>query len=154
MKVGIIGNGYNPYNDYATVMNRSASMRNEFLGRTSSESMTKDEIKPAVIKDDEPSFAPKIDVKSLIEEEIQGAGASAEKKPQIEDISSIADSLKNIQDFETIGRDSSIEKLDAQQAVSGMRRDSVLSQYQFSVGTQDVTGSDPYGTFFEKNSLY
>lgn len=153
MKVGVITNGYNPYNDYATVMNRSASMRNEFLGRSDAEEKAA-EIESAVVKQDEPAFAPKIDIKSLLDEEMQGVDAVAEKKSANEDISSIADSLKNIQDFETIGRDSNIEKLDTQQAVSGMRRDSVLLQYQFFVGTQDASGSDPYGTFFQKNSLY
>lgn len=44
-------------------------------------------------------------------------------------------SLKTGDFFEMTGRDSDIEQLDIQKAISDMKKDSILEQYQFFVGT-------------------
>lgn len=59
-----------------------------------------------------------------------------EKQPaaqmKLEDVSL---SLKGNEPFEMTGRDSAIEQLDIQKAISDMKKDSILEQYQFFVGS-------------------
>lgn len=51
---------------------------------------------------------------------------------KLEDVSL---SLGGNEPFEMIGRDSKLEKLDIEAAVSDMKKDSILEQYQFFVGS-------------------
>lgn len=46
--------------------------------------------------------------------------------------------LKGNGSFEYIGRDSDMQQLDINKAISDMKKDSILEQYQFFVGTQNV----------------
>ena len=46
--------------------------------------------------------------------------------------------LKGNGSFEFIGRDSDMQQLDINKAISDMKKDSILEQYQFFVGTQNV----------------
>lgn len=52
--------------------------------------------------------------------------------------------------YELKGADSDIARLDVEQALSDMRRDQVLEQYQFFVGTQEAD----YGTGRENENFY
>lgn len=44
-------------------------------------------------------------------------------------------------DFGTIGRDADIHSLDVENALSDMKKDSVLQQYQYFVGNQNTSGA-------------
>lgn len=43
-------------------------------------------------------------------------------------------SLKGVESFEMVGKNSDIAQLDIQQAISDMKKDSILERYQFFVG--------------------
>lgn len=61
----------------------------------------------------------------------------AEKNANLEDISL---NFNTGETYDYIGRDSALENLDVQKAVSDMQKDQVLQQYQYFVGTQDLGG--------------
>ncbi len=50
------------------------------------------------------------------------------------DLERTQESLYTIPDFEVIGRDSKLEDLDVDKAISDMKRDSILQDYQYFVG--------------------
>lgn len=57
---------------------------------------------------------------------------TAKPNANLEDISL---TFRKEDDFGTIGLDSDIRKLDMEQAISGMQKDSILRDYQFFVGS-------------------
>ena len=73
--------------------------------------------------------------------DISSAGntQAAEKKPSanaaLEDISI---TFHKQDDFGYIGRDSDIHSLDVEKAISDMRKDQILQQYQYFVGSKTV----------------
>jgi len=73
--------------------------------------------------------------------DISSAGntQAAEKKPSanaaLEDISI---TFHKQDDFGYIGRDSDIRSLDVEKAISDMRKDQILQQYQYFVGSRTV----------------
>ena len=73
--------------------------------------------------------------------DISSAGntQAAEKKPSanaaLEDISI---TFRKQDDFGYIGRDSDIRSLDVEKAISDMRKDQILQQYQYFVGSKTV----------------
>lgn len=65
---------------------------------------------------------------------------------QLEDISV---TFNKQEDFGYLGQDSDIENLDVQKAISDMRKDEVLKQYQYFVGNTNIFGSED-GLVFAK----
>lgn len=64
----------------------------------------------------------------------EAAKAPREQKPvELQDIST---KFNKDNTYDYIGKDSAVENLDVQKAVSDMQKDSILSQYQFFVGTE------------------
>ncbi len=54
-------------------------------------------------------------------------------------------------DFNTIGRDSDIRSLDVEKAISDMKKDSVLQQYQYFVGSsRNLVDESADGTVIQK----
>lgn len=60
------------------------------------------------------------------------------------DLENISLKFNTGEDYGYIGKDSDIEKLDIQKAISDMKKDSVLQQYQYFVGSAQnlVAGSE------------
>lgn len=70
---------------------------------------------------------------------------SVEEKPQLRPNANVHDlslSFNIGEDYSYIGRDSDIEALDMQKAISDMKKDQVLQQYQYFVGSADNLFSD------------
>lgn len=75
-------------------------------------------------------------VTPVISEETPAAVRPQSRELKLEDVSL---SLKGNDAFEMTGRDSDIKQLDIQKAISDMKKDSILEQYQFFVGSsQDI----------------
>lgn len=68
------------------------------------------------------------------------------------DISELMSGLKNITDFESIGRDSRLENLDKPFEASDAKRDSILKQYEYFVGDFDKQMPDD-NSFFKRTGL-
>lgn len=85
------------------------------------------------------------------EQEEQASAESVRTKPD----SGAIDYAKRYQPdvtYELKGADSNIAKLDVERALSDMRKDQILEQYQFFVGesgfTEGTTGNRQYENFF------
>ena len=63
------------------------------------------------------------------------SGSGAEIQRTVEDISI---TFHKQDDFGYIGRDSDIHSLDVEKAISDMRKDQILQQYQYFVGSKTV----------------
>ncbi len=75
-----------------------------------------------------------------LEREVEPAVKQPAAQVKLEDVSL---SLKGNEPFEMTGRDSAIEQLDIQKAISDMKKDSILEQYQFFVGSsQNILQND------------
>ena len=94
-------------------------------------------------------------------EQLAPTSAAAASEPSEDQPSKPVD-LENISlsfnknDFGYIGRESSLIRLDVQKAISDMKKDSVLEEYQYFVGSANVmqgiqTGTD--GTVIPKTAL-
>lgn len=77
----------------------------------------------------EPYVSPNVDL-SIKEEQ------SSIQKPI--DINELSLTFNARDDFGYIGKDSDIEDLDMQKAISDMKKDQVLQQYQYFVGSSDT----------------
>jgi len=112
---------------------------------------------------------PKVDVEAIgKQEEVKKIEDSASMavnapsldKPEVTDNRSRMADLDNISlnfnagdDFSYIGSDFEIEKLDIQKAISDMKKDKILEDYQFFVGDKEEmvnTFKDDDGTVFLK----
>lgn len=91
---------------------------------------------------------PRVDEKQLMEEQkaqtlkedaMPLASQNSHKTPvqpvQLQDISLI---FNKGETYDYIGKDSDLDNLDVKKAVSDMKKDQLLEQYQFFVGTQPV----------------
>lgn len=120
--------GFDPYKDYTSILKKSANIKTE--EKVQSEIPAKDSVITSAGTNS--ALASKSAVESL------------QKELPVVDINEVSESLKGIQDFSFVGRDSDVNKLDATKAVSDMQKDDVLQQYQYFVGsaqTDDVEGA-------------
>ena len=81
--------------------------------------------------------------KTVIVEETGNPGAAKEKTPVQEKKSNatledISITFHKQDDFGYIGRNSDIHSLDVEKAISDMRKDQILQQYQYFVGSKTV----------------
>lgn len=124
--------GFDPYKDYTSVLKRSAHIK------------TEETENPKV---EEP-------VTSISEEKSAEASKSAvmalQEQLPVADISDVSESLKGIQDFSFIGRESDIRLLDTNKAVSDMKKDDVLSEYQYFVGSAEKLYNNDDGLVLQK----
>lgn len=81
------------------------------------------------------------------EEPVAGSAVISQERPQVSAPSRKDAPLEDVsltfnkQDsFDRIGKDSDIRSLDMQKAISDMRKDQVLQQYQFFVGSSRALG--------------
>lgn len=65
-------------------------------------------------------------------------------------LENISLSLKSNSDFEMKGRDSSLNALDMEKAVSDMQKDQALLQYQYFVGNSNIINDDEDGAVLQK----
>ena len=63
-----------------------------------------------------------------------------------ENVHNLVFDFKRDNDYNLIGASSKLEDLDVEKALSDMKRDSVLSQYQFFVKSPKGLGTDEDGT--------
>lgn len=61
----------------------------------------------------------------------------ADNRTRTADLDNISLTFNNNDDFSYLGNDFEIEKLDINQAISDMRKDKILEDYQYFVGSQD-----------------
>lgn len=161
MKIGATyGIGFDPYKDYTAALRRSvdiksnmpASIGEQFKPGDNTASTRKAQGAEETASDSGYKV-PALDMKSVISEEVASLEAEAPARND-ERVEKIAESLKGLQDFELIGRDSSIDKLDTMQALSGMKKDSILQEYQYFVGNldtqNDAAAAGEDGIFFAK----
>ena len=71
---------------------------------------------------------------------LQNPAEPAEKASKIADLDNISLSFNKEDDYGYIGRDSSLVQLDIEKALSDMKKDSVLEEYQFFVGSAGALG--------------
>lgn len=99
---------------------------------------------------DNPSIKPSaaIPVNAAVESSNTPEGASVRKDAQLEDIS-LTFNLQ--EEFGYLGQDSDIRSLDMEQAISDMKKDQVLQQYQYFVGrSQNLLTESADGAVFVK----
>lgn len=118
--------GFDPYSAYTSVLKRSAHIASD---------------------DSKVETAQKTESKGLInssnpveDDATKSAVASLRAEIPPVDVKDLSESLKGIQDFSFIGRNSEIKQLDANKAVSDMQKDEILSQYQYFVGDSKNEG--------------
>lgn len=112
--------GFDPYKDYTSILKKSAHIKTE-------ESVVE---KPA-----EDSRVQELEVKRA-EASKSAVEAFKAEVPKV-DIADVSESLKGIQDFSFIGREADIKLLDANKAVSDLKKDDILSEYQYFVGNAE-----------------
>ncbi len=66
------------------------------------------------------------------------------------DLQDISLSFNRDEDISLVGRDSSLAGLDVEKAISDMRKDSMLEQYQYFVGSGSSIVNDEDGLVFQK----
>lgn len=98
---------------------------------------TKQPAKTVIVE--EPQQESRVASSNQIENSPAESAQAAEKKPSanaaLEDISI---TFHKQDDFGYIGRDSDIHSLDVEKAISDMRKDQILQQYQYFVGNKTV----------------
>lgn len=73
----------------------------------------------------------------VAEEDTAVSESQAEKPGRIADLDHISLTFNTEESYDYIGRDSSIDNLDIQKAISDMKKDQVLEHYQYFVGSSD-----------------
>lgn len=77
----------------------------------------------------------------------------AVEKPERKDVplEDISITFNRQEDFGYIGKDSDVRSLDMEKAISDMKKDSVLQQYQYFVGSsRNLCGESPDGKVIQK----
>ena len=115
MRIGAMNTGgFEAYRDYTAILRKSAHMESKV---------------PTI--ENEQDHANVIDIGSNDDTpELQ----PTPKQFEPVDLERTQESLYTIPDFEVIGRDSKLEDLDVDKAISDMKRDSILQDYQYFVG--------------------
>lgn len=74
-----------------------------------------------------------------------------EKRSSATDLQDISLNFNQNEEFNLVGQNSSLAGLDVEKAISDMKKDSVLEQYQYFVGSSDSTVvNDEDGLVFQK----
>ncbi len=69
----------------------------------------------------------------IAEQPLQTSESVSPKAPKIGDLGEAAMSFSAERDFTVIGRDSDLYKLDMEKAISDMKKDGILQEYQYFV---------------------
>lgn len=72
------------------------------------------------------------------------------ERSKISDLQDISLKFNRDEDVSLIGRDSSLAGLDVEKAISDMKKDSMLEQYQYFVGSGSSIVNDEDGLVFQK----
>lgn len=149
MKIGAVyGAGFDPYKDYTAALKNSVNI-SATMPKNLDPSLANVSSGHKAEKSDDATDEKvyKISGSSLRETLSLEAKALEDESPKSDErVQKIAESLKGIQDFELIGRDASLDSLDTKQAISDMKKDSILQQYQYFVG--DYVGTSVYDENF------
>ena len=74
-----------------------------------------------------------------------------DNRSRIANLENISLTFNKADDFDFIGKDSSIETLDMEKAISDMQKDQVLQQYQYFVGSsQNIISNSMDGLVIQK----
>lgn len=74
-----------------------------------------------------------------------------DNRSRIANLENVSLTFNKADDFDFIGKDSSIETLDMQKAISDMQKDQVIQQYQYFVGSsQNVITNSSDGLVIQK----
>lgn len=85
---------------------------------------------------------------TAIEAQEASSGVRERRNANLEDISIV---FNRQDEFGYIGKDSDIRSLDVEKAISDMKKDSVLQQYQYFVGSfRELSSESPDGTVIQK----
>lgn len=150
MRIGAqYGIGFDPYKDYTAILKKSINMKEDSSAVTDSNVSEKTSFGVSALsgdyENDDNAKSVADSIRNLSVDEILGE----DKKPN-QDINDAAIKLKGIKDFDSIGKDADIQKLDEGNSALGNRKDNMLLQYQFFVGTE---GDDGFGSVMRKNPL-
>lgn len=139
MKISSIS-GYNPYADYEMIMQRSAYMKDQVLGKENNISQVEADANADEVSK-ERLDAISENISKINEEELSSpALAPGQSKDSIDDI---AKSIRNgIKEFEAIGRDARLEDLDKEPNLKALSQDSILQKYQYFVGNAGDYGTE------------
>lgn len=77
---------------------------------------------------------------------------SENRKPRVADLENISLTFNKEEDFSFIGKDASVKSLDMEKAISDMKKDGILEEYQYFVGNSRNLYSDEDGIVIPKNS--
>ena len=103
---------------------------------------------PQDISADRPAADSRLDVQSGKENDLSGSAEVSARNASLEDISL---TFNRQEEFGYLGKDSDIHSLDVEQAISSMRKDQVLQQYQYFVGrSQNLIHEDADGLVLAK----
>ena len=80
-----------------------------------------------------------------------GAKENIQERSRIANLEDVSLTFNKSEDFGYIGRDASLSNLDMEKAISDMRKDQVLEQYQYFVGSaKEMLGSFADGVVIRK----
>ena len=74
---------------------------------------------------------------SLDSSKLQSPEADKKRAQRVANLQDISLSFKKNDDYGYIGQDSGIESLDMQKAISDMKKDSILQEYQYFLGSPE-----------------
>lgn len=77
---------------------------------------------------------------------------SENRRPKVADLENISLTFNKEDDFSYIGKDASVKSLDMQKAISDMKKDGILEEYQYFVGNSRNLYADPDGIVIPKNN--
>ncbi|MCQ2499328.1 MAG: hypothetical protein MJ133_10140 [Lachnospiraceae bacterium] len=77
---------------------------------------------------------------------------SENRKPGVADLENISLTFNKEEDFSFIGKDASVKSLDMEKAISDMKKDGILEEYQYFVGNSRNLYSDEDGIVIPKNN--
>ena len=76
--------------------------------------------------------------------------AEEDKRSRIADLEDVSLTFNKEESFDYLGSESGLMNLDVQKAISDMRKDSILQEYQYFVGTSPTFMNINDGTVFRK----
>lgn len=77
-------------------------------------------------------------------------GNAAANRPRFLDPNEVSIGFQKNNDFSYLGKDKDVESLDMQKAISDMKQDSVLQEYQYFVGSAQNIYQSSDGTVLQK----
>ena len=93
------------------------------------------------------------DTKQTTAEDVRSAAMSSvgeDTRSKVADLQDVSLTFNREESFDYLGSESGLMNLDVQKAISDMRKDSILQEYQYFVGTSPSFMNTDDGTVFRK----